>query len=188
MWRATAAGELLAALEVNGVLPGCVDLSVVWPVVAAWWRTPAIARGGLAGLACYPARPPTRLPTLRSSPASRQPCSSGRSRCASIFGREFVRRTGPTSTVGLEGGASVSLWYAASAPWEALSGTAGWIAIGLSTPNIDAIGDGRDRERLITSLEQSALFQVALAEPVRALVCADDGPEDLTVPATRAQA
>jgi hypothetical protein len=82
----------------------------------------------------------------------------------------------------------MSLWYAASRAWEALSTSPGWIDMGLSTPNVDAFGDGRDPEGLITWLEESALFQVALAQPVLALVFIDDGPEELVIPASQPRA
>jgi hypothetical protein len=57
--------------------------------------------------------------------------------------------------------------------------------MGPSTPNFDASGDGRAPERLITLLETSAMFEVALAQPTLALVFVDDGAGDLVIPARR---
>ena len=40
MLRADAYEELRTGLDGAGVLDGRVQLAVVWPVVAAWWRAP----------------------------------------------------------------------------------------------------------------------------------------------------
>ena len=82
----------------------------------------------------------------------------------------------------LDGDASLTVWYRAGQVWEHLRHGADWIDMGPSTPNFDASGDGRSVERLITAIETSAMFEVALAQPTLALVLADD----VVFPARRA--
>jgi hypothetical protein len=94
-----------------------------------------------------------------------------------------VARTG-CAAVGLEGRAGLSLWYERNQDWEGLRHSPGWIEMGISTPNIDASGNGKDAERLIAWLEAAALFEVALRRRTLALVFVDDGPEDLIIPAS----
>jgi hypothetical protein len=71
------------------------------------------------------------------------------------FERRFSRRIDATSTQGLEGGAGVSLWYAAALEWQRLRDVPGWIDMGVSTPHLDSFADGRQIDRLIADLESS---------------------------------
>ena len=184
MRRETAAKALLTGLERVGLRSGCVDLATVWPVVADWWRTPATdvapeddLRECLLSLA-----PAVRDPnaTVFAGPPPRE--IAGQELMSLEFSRQFAESTGPNATVGLDGGAGLSLWYRAGGAWERLRHGPDWIDMGPSTPNFDASGDGRELERLITAVETSAMFEVALAQPTLPLVFADDAADDLVIP------
>ena len=187
MRRETAAKALLTGLERVGLRSGRVDLPTVWPVVADWWRTPVTdvapendLRECLLSLA--PAVHDPNATIFAGSPAREV---AGQELMSLEFSRAFVRRTGPNATVGLDGGAGLSVWYQAGPARERLRHSPEWIDMGPSTPNFDASGDGRATERLITALETSAMFEVALALPTLALVFVDDGADDLVIPARR---
>jgi hypothetical protein len=65
------------------------------------------------------------------------------------FERQFSQRLDAITTQGLDGGAAVSLWYAAVPEWERLRDDPAWIDMGISTPHFDSSADGRHVERLI---------------------------------------
>jgi hypothetical protein len=181
-----AGTELLAGLDRVAVRCGRLDLATIWPVVAAWWRTPVddVAAENDRHECLLSRAPAAHDPHANVFAGTPPEEVTGQDLMCLEFGRQFVRRTSPIATVGLDGGAGLSLWYANNQDWDVLRQSPGWIEMGDSTPNVDALGDGSDPERLIAWLEASALFEVALSQPTLALVFVDDGPDDLVIAAS----
>ena len=186
MRREGAAKELLRALDRVGVRSGRLDFAAVWREVAAWWRTPIsdVAPENDRHECLLSLAPAASHPHANIFAGTPPHAIVGQDLMCLEFGREFVRRTSPTATATLDGGAGLALWYAHNQDWEGLRRSPGWIEMGPSTPNIDASGSGSDPERLIAWLEASALFEVASRQQTLSLVFADDSPDDLVFPAS----
>ena len=180
----TAGGELTAGLERAGVLGGAIDLPAIWPVLSAWWRVPVLdvapeddERSFLLSIAPAIAQPGA------TTFAGRSPDEIAGAELVRIdFDRQFACRVGPRTTVGLPGGAAISLWYASGPIWETVrDATNEWIDLGLSTPHIDAFGDGGDLAAFMDRLERSAAFTTAWRQRALALRVDLDERDDIVV-------
>jgi hypothetical protein len=176
MRRLEAVGELTTALEHAGVLDGRVQLSDVWPVVDTWWRRPVMDVDPAEDRRlCLLSRSPADLRAHDTVFAPSPPVAlRGRELVALELARDFYERVDPISTVGLDGSGGVTLWYAATAAWDGLRQTPGWIEARVSTPNFDATGDGTFGEQLA----DTALIRVATAERVLALGWGSDQDDE----------
>ncbi len=157
---------------------------MIWPILAAWWRTSV---DGVAAeqdertflLSVAPARAEPNATVFAGAPPSA--IAGGELVCLE-FERSFHRMTGPAGRVGLDGGASLVLWYDWGSAWEDLRRRSDWNGLGVSTPEIDAFADGRRVESLIDFIEtRSGVLELAAEEPARALVLVGDDPPDLVV-------
>lgn len=161
MRRATAASELWAALERAGVDSGQIDLPTIWPAVAEWWRTPVADVAPEDDLReCLLSLAPSAASAGETIFAGSPPALiAGQDLVCLEFGRQFA-----------DGGAGLTLRYAADPAWDRLHGSPGWIDMGPSTPSFDASADGRELAQLIPFLEASGIFEVAMVRPPLALV------------------
>jgi len=174
----------LDGLASAGTLAGAIDLPLVWPILSAWWRIPVVGvapeddefefllsiapAGAIRGKGLFADEPP--------------PAIAGVDLVQIDFGREFVHRTGPGSSIGLPGGVAVTLWYAVGPAWAKVpEQTDEWIDLGLSTPHIDDHSHGGRLSGYMERLERSAAFQTAWRERARALRLAFDDRDDVLV-------
>jgi hypothetical protein len=177
--RETAARRLRESLEAGGCRSGRIDLPVIWPAVAAWWRTPitGVAPEDDWRTVYISEKPVDADPSQITVFAGHPPDAiADRDLLRLDFERSFQDRAG--------GGAGLTLWYEASAGWDSPRTRPGWDEAGVSTPNVDwsSFSYDGDIERFIAELEQDELFAIASAERALALYFSDDrGDEELDV-------
>jgi hypothetical protein len=189
MQRETAGRELLESLDRVGIRSRGIDLPVIWPVVASWWRTPVSDVAPEDDeRAFYLSLAPAAVDRTTTTVFAGEPPSviAGIALVSIEFVRQFSERLDAITTHGLDGDAAVSLWYAAVPEWERLRDDPHWIDMGISTPHFDSSADGRHIEWLIADLQQSAVFEIASRMRALALVFASDESEDIVIPATGA--
>jgi hypothetical protein len=159
MTRDDCAQELLVALERLGFRDGVIGLPRLWPAIAAWWSTPIT---DLAG-----SQEQNLAFLLSLSPANRDEHDTvfageppgplvGRELVCLEFERTFSACIGPRSRRRISGGAAVTFWYEYGPAWQRLRERSSWIELGISTPQLDAIGDGRDPVELVRYVEEDA--------------------------------
>jgi hypothetical protein len=189
MRRETAGRELLESLDRVGIRSGGIDLPVIWPVVASWWRVPVSDVAPEDDeRAFYLSLAPAAADRTTTTVFAGEPPSAiaGIDLVEINFERQFSQRVDAITTEGLDGGAAVSLWYAAVPEWERLRDDPAWIDMGISTPHFDSSADGRHVERLIADLQRSAVFEIASRKRALALVFTDSESEDIVLLATSA--
>jgi hypothetical protein len=181
MTRDTSAGELVAALA----RLGRIDLADVWPVLKAWWSTPVTDLAAseeedfMFLLSLAPARYDPRETIFAGQPP---PAIAGRELVCLDFVRQFKERLDPIRSMGISGGAAVTLWYGYDRAWRELRERSDWIEMGASTPQLDAFARG-DPAPLIQYVEaDSGVLEAAARQRALALVAFDgEGDERLRV-------
>lgn len=187
--RETARRELLQSLDRVGVRSGGIDLAVIWPVVASWWRAPVSDVAPEDDeRAFYLSVAPAAVDQMTTTVFASTPPSAiaGIDLVVIEFERGFSRRLNALASESVEGGAAVSLWYAAGPEWERLRADPDWIDLGISTPHFDSCADGRQVDWLIADLQQSAVFEIASRQRALALVFVGYESEDLVFLSTSA--
>jgi hypothetical protein len=173
----------MAALRSAGACARRIELPVIWPVLATWWRTPVDDVAAEEDertflLSVAPARVETNATVFAGAPPS---AIAGMELVCVEFERRF-HLTRADGRVGLDGGASLVLWYDWGPAWEDLRARSDWNGLGVSTPEIDAFADGCRVESLIDFVEtRSGVVELTAQQPARALVLVGDDPPDWVV-------
>lgn len=172
--REAAALDLLARLDSSGFRAGRMDLTSIWPALSSWMHEPVSDVAPADDeRTFYLSFAPAGAPGFAGAPP--EEIASADLVCIE-FGREF--RSGTPHEVGSAG---MTLWFAAGEPWAALEQMPEWIAMGPSTPHLDAFACGNDSEWLTAWIEDSPVYAIASRANVLAATVGDDHGNDVLV-------
>lgn len=172
--RETAAHDLLARLDASGFRVGRMDLTSIWPALSSWMHEPpSDVASDDDERSFYLSFAPAGAPGFAGAPP--EEIASVDLVCIE-FSREF--KSGTPHEVGSAG---MTLWFAAGEPWASLEQMPEWIAMGPSTPHLDAFARGGDCEWLTAWIEESPVYAIASRAKVLAATVGDDRGNDVLV-------
>lgn len=176
-----AAGVLRGQLAEAGLRSGRIGLLGLWPTLRAWLRLsvdeiPDDASRLVMLLSQLPVDAGDEAAFAGEAPAA----IADRDLVCLELGRDFARHTGPSSTEGIAS-TGMAVWFADSGAWRALSDEAGWIDLGVTTPNLDWGYPASRVEEFIADLERSRVLRLAFESSPLALETYDSMQEDGTV-------